>query len=55
LDWREGWRKFHGEEVHTLYSVIKFIKVIKPRRLRWAGHIACIDNGKLFEGLSRKT
>jgi hypothetical protein len=34
------WRKLHNKELHGLYSSPSFIKVIKPRRMRWAGHVA---------------
>jgi hypothetical protein len=35
-----GWRKLHNEELHNLYSSPSMIIVIKPRRLRWARHVA---------------
>jgi hypothetical protein len=35
-----GWRKLHNEELHKLYSSQRVIKMIKSRRMRWAGHIA---------------
>jgi hypothetical protein len=35
-----GWRKVHNEELHNLYSSPSIIKMIKPRRMRWAGHVA---------------
>jgi hypothetical protein len=34
-----GWRKLHEAELHNLYSLQSII--IKSRRMRWAGHIAC--------------
>jgi hypothetical protein len=34
-----GWRKLH-EELHGLYSSPSIVKVIKARRMRWAGHVA---------------
>jgi hypothetical protein len=34
------WRKLHNEELHNLYSSSNIIKIIKSRRLRWAGHVA---------------
>jgi hypothetical protein len=37
-----GWRKLHNEELHGLYSSPSIIRVIKARRMRWAGHVACI-------------
>jgi hypothetical protein len=33
-------RKFHNEELRDLYSSPSIIKIIKPRRKRWAGHVA---------------
>jgi hypothetical protein len=35
-----GWRKLHNEELHGLYSSSSIIRVIKTRRMRWAGHVA---------------
>jgi hypothetical protein len=33
------WRRLHKKELHALYSS-PHIRVIKSRRLRWAGHVA---------------
>jgi hypothetical protein len=36
-----GWRrKLHNEELHKLYSSKSIIRIIKSRRMRWAGHVA---------------
>jgi hypothetical protein len=35
-----GWRKLHNEELHNLYSSSRIIRIIKSRRMRWAGHEA---------------
>jgi hypothetical protein len=35
-----GWRKLHDEELHNLYSSPNIIRMIKPRSMRWAGHVA---------------
>jgi hypothetical protein len=35
-----GRRKLHNEELHRLYSSQSIIRMIKPRRMRWAGHAA---------------
>jgi hypothetical protein len=35
-----GWRKLHDEELHNLYSSPNTIRMIKSRRIRWAGHVA---------------
>jgi hypothetical protein len=34
-----GWRKLHNEELHGLYSSPSIVRVIKARRMRWAGHM----------------
>jgi hypothetical protein len=34
------WRKLHNEELHDLYSSPSVIRIIKSRRMRWAGHVA---------------
>jgi hypothetical protein len=36
------WRRLHNKELHALYSLTNIIWVIKSRRLRWAGHVACM-------------
>jgi hypothetical protein len=33
------WRKLHNEELHNLYSSPSIIRIIKSRRMRWAGHV----------------
>jgi hypothetical protein len=35
-----GWRKLHNEDLHNLYPSPSIIRVIKSRRMRWAGHAA---------------
>jgi hypothetical protein len=35
-----GWRKLHNEEPHSLYYSPSIIRLIKSRRVRWAGHVA---------------
>jgi hypothetical protein len=34
------WRKLNNEELHNLYSSPNIVRVIKSRRMRWAGHVA---------------
>ena len=36
------WRKLHNEELSDLYSSPNIVRVIKSRRMRWAGHVARI-------------
>jgi hypothetical protein len=35
-----GWRKVLNKELHGLYSSLGIVRVIKARRMRWAGHVA---------------
>jgi hypothetical protein len=41
-----SWRKLHNDELHSLYSSPNVVRVIKSRRLRWAGHVARIGEGR---------
>jgi hypothetical protein len=34
------WRGLHNKELYALYSSPNIIRVVKSRRLRWAGHVA---------------
>jgi hypothetical protein len=34
------WRKLHNEELHNLYSSPNLIRMIKPKRMKLAGHVA---------------
>ena len=34
------WRRLHNEELNDLYSSPNIVRVIKARRMRWAGHVA---------------
>jgi hypothetical protein len=35
-----GWRKLHNEELHNLYTSASITRIVKSRRMRWAGHVA---------------
>jgi hypothetical protein len=37
-----SWRKLHNHELHSLYSSLNVVRVIKSRRLRLAEHVACM-------------
>ena len=40
------WRKLHNEELNDLYSSPSIVRVIKSRRMRWAGHVARMEEGR---------
>jgi hypothetical protein len=40
------WRKLHNEEINDLYCSQNIIRVIKSRRMRWAGHVARMGEGR---------
>ena len=39
------WRKLHNEELSDLYSLPNIVRVVKSRRMRWAGHVARMGEG----------
>jgi hypothetical protein len=41
-----SWRKLHNDELHSLYSSPNIVRVIKSSRMRWAGHVACMGEGR---------
>ena len=40
------WRRLHNEVLHSLYRSPNIVRVIKSRRLRWAGYVARIEEGR---------
>jgi hypothetical protein len=40
-----SWRKLHNDELHSLYSSPNIIRVIKSKRVRWAGHVVRMGEG----------
>jgi hypothetical protein len=36
------WGKLYNEELNDLHSSPSIVRVIKSRRMRWAGHVACM-------------
>jgi hypothetical protein len=44
------WRKLHNGELHNLYSSSDIIRQIKSKRMRWAGHVAHMGEGRKCTG-----
>jgi hypothetical protein len=40
------WRKLHNEGLNDLYSLPNIVRVVKSRRMRWAGHVARMEEDK---------
>jgi hypothetical protein len=40
------WRKLHNEEPCDLYFLPNILRVVKSRRMRWAGHVALMGEGR---------
>jgi hypothetical protein len=45
------WRRLHNKKLYALYSSPDVIRVIKSRRLRWAGHVARMGRREVHTGL----
>jgi hypothetical protein len=41
-----SWRKLHNDELHGIYSSQNIVRVIKSRRIGWAGHVARMGEGR---------
>ena len=40
------WRKLHNEELNDLCSSLSIVRVIKSRRMRWAGHVGRMGDSR---------
>jgi len=47
----EEWRKIHNEELNDLYCSPNTVRVIKPKRMRWEGHVACMGERRGVYGV----
>jgi hypothetical protein len=41
------WRKLQNEEFHNLYSSPNIVKIVKSWRIKWAGHVACMEKSEM--------
>jgi hypothetical protein len=41
-----SWRKLLNDELHSLYSSLNIVRVIKSRKMRWVGHVARMVEGR---------
>jgi TPP-dependent pyruvate/acetoin dehydrogenase alpha subunit len=49
------WRKLHKEQLYELYSALNVIRVIKSRRMRWAGMQHVWGEDRCIQGFGGKT
>jgi hypothetical protein len=42
--------KVHNDELHSLYSSLNIVRVIKSRRMGWAGHVARMGEERYLQG-----
>jgi hypothetical protein len=40
------WRRLHNDDLHSLYRSLKIVRVITPRRPKWAGHVSRMEEGR---------
>jgi hypothetical protein len=46
-----SWRKLHNDELHSMHSSPNIVKVIKSRKMRWAGYVAHLGEGRGVYGI----
>ena len=49
------WRKLHNEELRDLYSLPNIVRVVKSRRMWWAGHVARMGEERGVHRVLRET
>jgi hypothetical protein len=45
------WRKLHNEELNDLFSLPNIVRVVKSRKMRWAGHVARMGEDRCLHRL----
>jgi hypothetical protein len=54
-----SWRTLQNNRLHSLYFSLNIVRVIKLRRMRWVGHVACRGKGggvyRVFVGRPKGT
>jgi len=45
------WRRLHNEDLRDLYSLPNIARVVKSRRMRWAGHVTRMGEGRGMHGV----
>ena len=49
------WRKLYKEKLHCLYSSLNVIRVIRPRKISWKGHMTCLGYKRgVYRGFGRR-
>ena len=51
----QEWGKLHSEELNDLYCSPNIVRVIKSRRMRWAGHVASMGRERRIQGFGGET
>jgi len=41
------WIKLHNEERNDLYSLLNIVRVVKSKRIKWAGNVACMGEKRV--------
>jgi hypothetical protein len=49
-----GWKKLHNEELHNLYSLPSVIRIIKSKRMKWAGHVVGVGAENILMGSQKE-
>jgi hypothetical protein len=49
------WRKLHNEDLNDLYSSTNIVRVIKSRKMRWAGPVARMGRAEVYTGFGCET